>query len=81
MAYGGGIFTVQNKTLPGGYINFVSAAGATATLSERGISTMPLTLSWGPAQTVLEVTAEDFAKNTKNLYGYSYTDEDMKPLR
>lgn len=81
MAYGGGIFTVQNKTLPGGYINFVSAAGATATLSERGISTMPLTLSWGPAQTVLEVTAEDFAKNTKKLFGYSYTDEAMKPLR
>ena len=47
MALGGGTFTVQNKELPGAYINFVSAASASATLSERGIATMPLELDWG----------------------------------
>ena len=31
MALGGGTFTVQNKVLPGAYINFVSLATATAT--------------------------------------------------
>ena len=40
MALGGGTFVTQNKTLPGAYINFVSAA-ASATLSDRGIATMP----------------------------------------
>ena len=47
MALGGGTFTVQNKELPGAYINFVSAASADASLSERGIVTMPLELDWG----------------------------------
>lgn len=81
MAYGGGTFTVQNKILPGGYINFVSATNASATLSERGISTMPLSLHWGPSRTVMEVTSEGFAKHTKTLFGYGYTDDEMKPLR
>ena len=30
MALGGGTFTAQNKELPGAYINFVSAASASA---------------------------------------------------
>lgn len=44
MALGGGTFTAQNKELPGAYINFVSAASASAALSDRGIATMPLEL-------------------------------------
>ena len=47
MALGGGTFVTQNKKLPGSYINFVSAAKASATLSERGYATMPLELDWG----------------------------------
>ncbi len=43
---GGGTFTVQNKKLPGAYINFVSAARASATLSDRGIAAMAVPLSW-----------------------------------
>ena len=46
MALGGGTFVTQNKELPGAYINFISAASASATLSERGIATMPLELDW-----------------------------------
>ena len=45
MALGGGTFTSQNKELPGAYINFVSAASASAALSDRGIATMPLNLT------------------------------------
>ena len=37
MALGGGSFTVQNKELPGAYINFVSAASASPELSARGL--------------------------------------------
>ena len=47
MALGGGSFITQNKVLPGAYINFVSVASASATLSDRGVVTMPLELDWG----------------------------------
>mgnify|MGYP000797721384 CR=1 FL=1 len=33
MALGGGTFLTQNKILPGAYINFISVANASATLS------------------------------------------------
>ena len=61
---------VQNKELPGAYINFVSAASANAALSERGIATMPLELDWGPDGEVFEVTSGDFQKNSLKVFGY-----------
>lgn len=78
---GGGIFTAQNKTLPGAYINFVSAARATATLSERGFVAMPLALDWGEEGSVFTVTHEDFIRNCQKIFGYDYTHEKMKGLR
>lgn len=42
MALGGGTFLVQNKILPGAYMNFISVAYASATLSDRGIATIAL---------------------------------------
>ena len=62
MALGGGIFTTQNKVLPGSYINFVSASKASANLSDRGIATMPLELDWGTDNAVFEVTPADFRR-------------------
>ncbi len=81
MALGGGTFVVQNKELPGAYINFVSAASANAALSERGIATMPLVLDWGVPGEVFEVTGSDFQKNSMELFGYEYTSEKLKGLR
>lgn len=81
MAFGGGTFTVQNKELPGTYINFVSAASANAALSERGIATMPLELDWGVDGEVFEVTSEDFQKNSLGIFGYDYTHDKLKGLR
>ncbi len=77
---GGGVFTTQNKKLPGAYINFVSAAKATASLSERGFAAMPLILDWG-AEGAFAVTHEDFIRNCQKLFGYDYTHEKMKGLR
>ena len=54
MALGGGTYLVQNKLLPGAYINFVSASRASATLSDRGTATFPLSLDWGPEGEVLQ---------------------------
>ena len=45
MALGGGTFLTQNKILPGAYINFISVANASATLSDRGIATIPLDMN------------------------------------
>lgn len=81
MALGGGTFTVQNKQLPGAYINFVSAASASAELSERGIAAMPLVLDWGVENEVFEVTSEDIQKNSLKLFGYEYTSDRLKGLR
>lgn len=78
---GGGTFTRQNKVLPGAYINFISAARATATLSERGVATMPLELDWGPDGTVFEVEQEEFIKDSIKIFGYSYSDAKMVALR
>lgn len=81
MALGGGTFLVQNKELPGAYINFVSAASANAALSERGIATMPLDLDWGVDGEIFEVTSGDFQKNSLPIFGYDYTHDKLKGLR
>lgn len=81
MALGGGTFLAQNKVLPGAYINFVSAAAATAALSDRGYVTMPLELDWGMDQEVFTVTNEDFHENAQRIFGYAWEHEKMKGLR
>lgn len=81
MALGGGIWTTQNKVLPGTYINFSSVARASASLSERGYAAMPLVLDWGPDNQVFTVTNGDFQKNSLKTFGYSYADDTMLPLR
>lgn len=80
MALGGGSFTTQNKVLPGAYINFVSAASASAALSDRGIATMGLELDWGKEGEVFEVTSGDFQKNSLKIFGYSFDHEKMRGL-
>lgn len=72
---------VQNKELPGAYINFVSKAAANAALSGRGIVTMPLEMDWGAADKVFTVTNADLQKNSMEIFGYAYTDEKLKGLR
>lgn len=81
MALGGGTFTVQNKVLPGSYINFFSVAAASASISDRGIATIPLMLDWGKDDEVITVTNEDFRKRSQKIFGYAYTDEQVKGLR
>lgn len=81
MALGGGTWVAQNKVLPGAYINFVSVASASATLSDRGYCTIPLILDWGKDGEVFTVTNGDFQKNSQKIFGYAYTDDEMKGLR
>lgn len=81
MALGGGTFLVQNKVLPGAYINFVSRARALGSLGERGVAALPMELNWGPENDVLTIESDEFQKEILSILGYSYTDDEMKPLR
>lgn len=81
MALGGGTYLTQNKILPGAYINFISVAKASATLSDRGIATIPLEMNWGPEGEVITVELGDFQKDSQKIFGYAYTADELKPMR
>lgn len=81
MALGGGTFLVQNKILPGAYINFVSAANASARLSDRGIAAVGLALGRDFSDEIIEITNEDLQKNSQSLFGCGYTDDKLLYLR
>lgn len=72
---------VQNKVLPGAYMNFVSVAYASATLSDRGTATLPLEMNWGPEGEMFTVELADFLKNSQTIFGYAYTAPELKPMR
>jgi Phage tail sheath protein. len=81
MALGGGTFLTQNKVLPGSYINFTSAARASATLSDRGVVTLPLIMDWGVEDAIFTITNEEFQKDSLKILGYDYTSTKLKRLR
>ena len=81
MALGGGVWTTQNKILPGSYINFISAARATVTLSERGVAAMPLMLDWGADDEIFSVTTAEFFEKSRVIFGYDFAHSSMKPMR
>ncbi len=81
MALGGGTFITQNKVLPGSYINFVSAARSSASLSERGYAAIGLELDWGVDGEIFTVENADFQADSLKVFGYDYTSEKLKGLR
>lgn len=82
MALGGGVWTTQNKVLPGSYINFVNASKATATVGDRGIVAFPYALGKS-AGSIIEITKAEFVKDPTAKLGAAVTfDSDTaKPLR
>lgn len=81
MAYGGGTWLAQNKILPGAYINFSSVSKASATLSDRGIAAAPFELDWGAPGVLRLIEQGEFQKESFEIFGHSYTDDEMLPLR
>lgn len=81
MGLGGGTFTLQNKVLPGSYINVVSTGNNTSTMGERGVVALPMSLSWGNPGEVITVTAEEFSTNSMKIFGYAYDAPEMEALR
>lgn len=80
MAIGGGTFTVQNKVLPGAYINFVST-GVNAQMGIRGVVALPLELNWGPEGKVFKMTSTDFNASSLRVLGYNPTSKDIILIR
>lgn len=80
MAIGGGTFIVQNKVLPGAYINFISQPRALGGLGERGTICLALPLNWGPSG-MMTVESADFQTGAKAIFGYEYNSTELCPLR
>lgn len=80
MALGGGTFLVQNKVLPGAYINFVSRPRAMGSLGERGVVCVGMEMDWG-REGMQTVEAADFRTDSRALFGYDYLDDKMKDMR
>lgn len=81
MSLGGGNFLTQNKVIPGAYINFVSAAKASATLGDRGVAAIGIELDWGVDGEIFKVENGDFTSDSLKIFGYDYTHAKMKGLR
>lgn len=81
MALGGGTFTSMNKKIPGAYLNFVSLSKADATISERGTVAIGLNLNWGIDSSVFTVDRDEFVKDSLKIFGYTYNNELLKPIR
>ncbi|MCT4686083.1 phage tail sheath family protein [Vallitalea sp.] len=62
----GGTWSNQNKVRPGVYINFESKNEVKRSISDRGIVTMPLALSFGSKKQVIEITSKT---NLMELFG------------
>lgn len=80
MALGGGTFLVHNKKLPGTYVNVVSVRRASNFFSDRGYAAIGLDLDWG-SDKIITIDNADFQKECLKTFGYSYTDEKLRPLR
>lgn len=82
MAYGKGPFTIQDKILPGMYVNIEGEAKSGTDVGSRGKAAIALNLDWGnDSAEIFKVTATDFYTNCDKIFGYKYSDAAMLPLR
>ena len=81
MALGGGTFTNYNKVLPGTYVNFISLAGASGEVADRGVAAIADSFSWGPEGEMFTLSAEEFMKNSVKYFGCSYMADEVLSVR
>lgn len=79
MSLGGGNFTVENKVMPGAYINFVTSSRGSISISDRGVGAMILPLGWGGL--ITELDSDSVRQDCMALTGYDYTDDMMVYVR
>ncbi len=77
----GGTWLSQNKIRAGAYINFVGVAQTAMRVGDRGIVTMPLSLSWGAEGELIDVLSSSLLDGTsKPLVGFDAFSSDSKLL-
>lgn len=77
----GGSFVTHNKVLPGAYINFISKARSLANIADRGTLAMAFKNDWGVEDKIITLDSGDFEKNSVKIFGYSYQDDKLMPIR
>lgn len=78
----GGTFLVQNKVRPGAYINFVAKPKSLMNVSDRGIATFAVPMSWGPEGEVIDLLSSDLTDGSSIAkIGYSATDTESLLFR
>lgn len=80
MALGGGVWTTQNKILPGTYVNVVGK-NVNSSDNERGVVAVPVELEWGEANKVITLTKREFERDALILFGYESDHEKLIKLR
>lgn len=81
MALGGGSFIGMNKTLPGAYINFVSATANQTVGVDRGVVAIAADLDWGEPHKVTRITQTEFYQNAWKYFGHDYKADELKAFR
>lgn len=78
----GGTFVTYNKIRPGAYINFIAKPQPLLQLSDRGIATVPLAMTWGPELGLIDMVSSDLVDGTSlSKIGYSAIDLESLPYR
>lgn len=81
MALGGGKWVVQNKLLPGSYVNFKSQPKITLAFADRGYAAIALPLDWGAENEIVTITGEGIQERCFELLGHAFTDDELRPIR
>lgn len=79
--WGGGLYTVQNKEIPGAYFKFESEPTTPNIFADRGTVAVAVELDWGPEGKTVTLGREDFLRNSEALLGYAYTDSELRLWR
>lgn len=70
----------MNKVLPGAYFRFEAVKKPEGAIGDRGITAMPLPLSWGPHGQVIELLSTDLSDG-KSLTKVGFTAQDKERSR
>lgn len=78
----GGTFLVQNKVRPGAYINFVAKPKSLMNVSDRGIASFAVPMSWGPEGEIIDLLSSDLTDGSSIAkIGYSGTETESLLFR
>lgn len=79
--WGGGLYTAQNKEIPGAYFKFETEPTSPNIFSDRGTVAVATELDWGAEEEVIIVERGAFLQKSNVLFGYAHTDSELRLWR